>query len=476
MSITKRTVYEHIEALRKREYSSQELTGAYLSEIEKKDQSVGAFLFCDAHLSLEAAKEADKRLKEGDAPSLCGIPFAVKDNICTKSIRTTAASKILENFVPPYDAAVIEKLKGEGSVILGKTNMDEFAMGATTETSAYKLTKNPVNPLLTPGGSSGGSCAAVSAGMVPFALGSDTGGSIRQPAAFCGCTGLCPTYGAVSRWGLIAFASSLDRIGPVTKNCRDNALVFSAISGKDLRDATSVDSPFSLDTVTKDVRGLKIGIAKEFFSEGVSQGVKEAVLNATEIFKSLGASLVPISLPSFRYATAAYYIISSAEASSNLARYDGVRFASRLGEDHESLDSLYRQTRSEGFGKEVKRRIMLGTFVLSEGYFDNYYKKACQVRELVKAEYDTAFEKCHIILSPATPHTPYPIGSKKDDPVRLYMEDFLSVPSSLAGLPSLCLPCAKDENGLPVGMQLTGKRFSEDLLYSAGIAFEEVTK
>ena len=473
MSITDKSLYEHIDALDGKEYSALELTEAYLSEIKKKNEEIGAFLYFDEELSLSLARAADKRLSEGAHSPLCGIPFAVKDNICTRGMPTTAASKILSGFIPPYDATVIELLKGDGAVILGKTNMDEFAMGSTTEGSAFRITRNPIDTSLTPGGSSGGSAAAVSAGMAPFALGSDTGGSVRQPAAFCGCVGLCPTYGAVSRFGLIAFASSLDRIGPITKTCRDNAIVFSSISKGDSFDATLKGSDFLKKSIKADIRGLKIGIAEELFSDSIDPEVKNAVLGAIEKLKSLGCTTVNVSLPSSKYAAPAYYIISSAEASSNLARYDGIRFGNKTKADCKAIEEMYKKTRSEGFGKEVKRRIMLGTFVLSEDSYESYYKNACNVRSALREDFRNAFLDCDIIVSPAAPRTAYPLGSESDS-VSLYMEDCLSAPASLAGLPSLSVPCGRSKKGLPIGMQITGPAFSEDLLFSAGIAFEEI--
>lgn len=475
MKITKRTVKEHIAALAKGEYSSLELTRAYLSEIEKSDGSIGAYLHINKKRALESATIADKMIKEGNAHPLCGIPFAVKDNICTKGIPTTAASKMLRSFVPPYDATVIEKLSSLGCVILGKTNMDEFAMGSTTENSAYITTKNPIDIARTPGGSSGGSCAAVAAGMSPFALGSDTGGSVRQPAAFTATVGLRPTYGAVSRYGLIAFASSLDVIGPVTKTAYDNALVFDAICGKDQRDATSRKAELFREYPVKPMKGLKIGVPKEFFSDRISDTVKNAVMKAAEKYRDMGAEFIPLSLPSLEYATAAYYIISSAEASSNLARYDGIRFGHRTKSSCKTIEELYTKSRSEGFGDEVKRRIMLGTFVLSKGFGEEYYKKAQSVRALIRADFERAFEKCDVIISPAAPTVPYLLGEKSSSPVDLYADDLCSAPASLASLPALTLPCREKDEALPVGMQLIGPAFSEKLLYFVGKAYEEVT-
>ncbi len=475
MSITKRTLREHAESLRKREYSSRELTAAFLDNIEKKNGEINAFISIDRKTALRAADKADLMLKEENAHPLCGIPYGAKDNICTKDFPTTAASDMIRTFCPPYNAAVIENLTECGAVLLGKTNLDEFAMGCTTETSAFGGVKNPLFPHLTPGGSSGGSAAAVAAELVPFALGSDTGGSIRQPSAFCALSGLCPTYGSVSRFGLIAFASSLDRIGPITKNCSDLYAVLSAISKKDERDMTCKGLSVLFEECMGNIKGLRVGIAEEFFSIGVSDSVKKAVLLCSEMMKGLGAEIVPVTLPSLEYATAAYYIISSAEASSNLARYDSVRFGHRTEKETSSMDELYKESRSEGFGKEVKRRIMLGTRVLSADSYESYYEKALNVRALLKKDYENLFEKCDILLSPATPTPPYKAG-EKTDPVTAYAEDFCSVSQSLAGLPSLSLPFGKDEEGLPVSIQLTAPAFFESILLKAGNAISEVIK
>ena len=475
MKITERTLKDHITALSAREYSSLELTQAYISEIENKNGEIGAYLYINKEGALKSAALADLRLKDGDTHPLCGIPFALKDNICTKGIPTTAASKMLEGHIPPYDATVTEKLSSLGCVILGKTNMDEFAMGSTTESSAFQITKNPLDIKRTAGGSSGGSAAAVASNTAPFALGSDTGGSIRQPAAFTGTVGLRPTYGRVSRYGLIAFASSLDVIGPITKTVWDNALVFDAISGKDPRDATSRSSELFCHESIKPIKDLKIGVAKEFFTERISDTVKEAVLKAVERYRDMGAEIVFVSLPSVRFATAAYYIISCAEASSNLARYDGIRFGHRTEIPCNTIEELYTRSRSEGFGDEVKRRIMLGTFVLSKGFGDEYYKKAQSVRALIRTDFDRAFKKCDLIISPAAPTVPYLLGKKADSPVNLYEDDICASPASLASLPALTLPCSERDGQLPVGMQFIGPAFSEKLLYFVGSAYEEVT-
>ncbi len=470
-------IKELSEGLRKKEFSSVELTKLYLEEIKKKDDKIEAFLTVTAEKALEMAGEADKMIAEDKGTPLTGIPMAVKDNICTKGIKTTCASKMLYNFVPPYEAHVTDKLFGSGAVMLGKVNMDEFAMGSTTENSAFKTTKNPRNLSHVPGGSSGGSAAAVAAGECVYALGSDTGGSIRQPASFCGVVGMKPTYGSVSRYGLVAFASSLDQIGPLTRSVEDNATVLTAISGHDERDTTSIKREYGDFTadIGKSVKGMKIGIIKEFFGEGISDEVKAAVLGAAKKYESMGAELVELSIPTLDYALPAYYVISSAEASSNLARFDGARYGYR-SEKFDDITELYKNSRSEGFGSEVKRRIMLGTFALSSGYYDAYYKKALQVRTLIIRDFNKAFESCDFILSPVSPTTAYKIGEKTSDPLEMYLGDIYTVPINIAGVPSLSMPCAVGKDNLPIGMQLIGPLFSENKLYKAGYAFEEATR
>lgn len=470
-------IKELSEGLRKKEFSSVELTKLYLEEIKKKDDKVEAFLTVTAEKALEMADKADKMIAEGKGSALTGIPMAVKDNICTKGIKTTCASKMLYNFVPPYEAHVTDRLFESGAVMLGKVNMDEFAMGSTTENSAFKTTKNPRNLSHVPGGSSGGSAAAVAAGECVYALGSDTGGSIRQPASFCGVVGMKPTYGSVSRYGLVAFASSLDQIGPLTRSVEDNAAVLTAISGHDERDTTSIKREYGDFTsdIGKSVKGMKIGIIKEFFGEGISDEVKTAVLDAAKKYESMGAEVVELSIPTLDYALPAYYVISSAEASSNLARFDGARYGYR-SEKFDDITELYKNSRSEGFGAEVKRRIMLGTFALSSGYYDAYYKKALQVRTLIIRDFNKAFESCDFILSPVSPTTAYKIGEKTSDPLEMYLGDIYTVPINIAGVPSLSMPCAVGKDNLPIGMQLIGPLFSENKLYKAGYAFEEATR
>ena len=476
--LTERTIFEHAEALRKKEYSSVQLTQAYLEQIDKKDKTIGAYITVTADRAIESAKAFDEgRCSDSEISPLAGIPCGIKDNMCTKGIKTTCASKMLGGYIPPYSAHVVEKLEKSGAVILGKLNMDEFAMGSTTENSAFKVCRNPLDTDRVPGGSSGGSAAAVAAREAVYTLGSDTGGSIRQPASFCGIVGMKPTYGSVSRYGLVAFASSLDQIGPITSTVLDNALVLNAIVGHDKRDATSVKrvyNDFTAD-IKNGVKGMKIGVPEEFFGEGISDDVRKAVLAATDTYRALGAELVSVSMPSIDYALSAYYVISSAEASSNLARFDGVRYGYRC-DDYSNIDELYRKSRSEGFGSEVKKRIMLGTFALSSGYYDAYYKKALQVRSLVRKDFDEAFGKCDVIISPVTPTVAYKIGEKTGDSLQMYMGDAYSVPVNIAGIPALTLPCGIGEGGMPVGMQLIGPAFSEGLLYRAGFAFESTGK
>ncbi len=468
-----RSIYDHAQSLRKKEYSAVELTQAYIDAIAQREAEIHAYISTDAETALKQADAADKRIGAGEGTVLTGIPAGIKDNMCTKGIRTTCASKMLADYIPPYDAHVIERLKEAGYVLLGKLNMDEFAMGSTTENSAMGITKNPCDTTRVPGGSSGGSAAAVAACEAAYTLGSDTGGSIRQPAAFCGVVGMKPTYGRVSRYGLVAFASSLDQIGPLTRDVRDNALVLSAVAGHDRRDATSVEIGVDdyLAGLESGVAGMRIGLPEEFFGEGISADVKEAVLAAADTLAAMGAELVQVKMPSLDHALSAYYVISSAEASSNLARFDGVRYGYRAA-DFTDMDELYQKSRSEGFGSEVKRRIMLGTFALSSGYYDAYYKKALQVRSLVRADFDAAFKKCDCILSPVAPTVAYKIGEKTNDPLEMYLGDAYSVPVNIAGVPALSLPCGTGEGGMPVGMQLIGPAFSEAMLYRVGYAFE----
>lgn len=478
LDLIKRSVSEHIESLKKGEYSSRELTDAYIAQIENTDSEIGAYITTDFETALKKAEAVDKKRLSGESlEPLAGIPCAIKDNICTKGVKTTCASKMLENYIPPYDACVIEELKKADVVILGKLNMDEFAMGSTTENSAFKTTKNPADITRVPGGSSGGSAACVAAKEAAFTLGSDTGGSIRQPASFCGVVGMKPTYGTVSRYGLVAFASSLDQIGPLTSTVKDNAIVLNAISCADKRDATNIyksQDDFTGD-IGKGIKGMKIGLPKEFFGEGISHDVKTAVFEAAERMKNEGAEIVDISMPSIDNALAAYYIISSAEASSNLSRFDGVRYGYRT-DCFENIHDLYKKSRSEGFGKEVKRRIMLGTFALSSGYYDAYYKKALQIRSIVMNDFENSFKKCDFILSPVAPTVAYKLGEKSKNPLEMYMGDAYSVPVNIAGVPAISVPCGRGEGNMPVGAQLIGPAFSEKMLYRAATVLEEVSK
>lgn len=462
------------EKIADKQLSSKEITEAYLENINKTDSEIGAYLTVTAESAIKAAEETDKKIAAGEKlGTLAGIPGGIKDNMCTKGVKTTCASKMLENFVPCYSSTAVEKLNEQGFVMLGKLNMDEFAMGSTNENSYFKPVKNPVNTERVPGGSSGGSAAAVAAKEAAFTLGSDTGGSIRQPAAFCGVVGMKPTYGTVSRYGLVAFASSLDQIGPLTKNVKDNALILNAIAGHDPKDATCIGGgrPDYTAEIGKDVKGMTVGLPTEFFGNGVSADVKDAVLVAAKRYEKLGANIEEVKLPSLKHALSAYYVISSAEASSNLARFDGIRYGYR-SENAETLDDIYKNSRSEGFGPEVQRRIMLGTFALSSGYYDAYYKKALQVRTLVVRDYNKVFEKCDFIISPVAPTTAYKLGEKTDNPLEMYMGDIYSVPINIAGVPSLSLPCGKDGDNMPIGMQLIGKPLGEATLYRAGYAFE----
>ena len=469
------TIHEYAELLKQRKLSSVELTKQYLARIEKADAQIGSYITVCPDEALAAAGKADERIAKGEATLLTGIPVGIKDNICTEGITTTCASKMLYNFVPPYDATVIKRLKNEGAVILGKLNMDEFAMGSSTESSYFKKTKNPYDLTRVPGGSSGGSAASVSADLAPYALGSDTGGSIRQPAAFCGNVGLKPTYGLVSRFGLIAFASSLDQIGSFTKDVTDCAIVLNAIAGYDKMDSTSVDADKTDYTkaLGLPLKGMKIGVPKQYLESGIQTEIKEAVENAIKVYEMLGAECEECSLPLSKYALPAYYLISSAEASSNLARFDGIKYGYRAEEYH-GLTDLYEITRSEGFGEEVKRRIMLGTYALSSGYYDAYYKKAQQVRGLIKRDFAACFEKYDVLLTPTTPTTAYKFG-EKSDPVAMYMGDICTVAVNIAGLPAISIPAGLDKKGMPIGIQLIANSFDERKLLTAAFAYERET-
>lgn len=461
--------------IKAKEVSVTEAVRASLDAIKAKEEKVNSFVTVDEEGALKRAKEVQKLIDSGSLTGpLAGVPVAIKDNMCTKGLLTTCSSKILENFVPTYTAEAVRRLEDAGAVIIGKTNMDEFAMGSTTETSAYGETKNPWNMAHVPGGSSGGSCAAVSAEECSFALGSDTGGSIRQPSSFCGVTGMKPTYGTVSRYGLIAYGSSLDQIGPVAKDVTDCATVLEIIAGHDTKDATSVsceDTDFTAALVD-DVKGMKIGIPKDYFGEGLNIEVREAVLSAVRTLEEKGAVVEEFDLGLVKYAIPAYYVIACAEASSNLARFDGVKYGYRTKE-YEGLHNMYKKSRSEGFGAEVKRRIMLGSFVLSSGYYDAYYLKALRVKGLIKKAFDEAFAKYDVIIAPAAPTTAPKLGESLKNPIQMYLGDIYTISVNLAGLPGISLPCGMDKNGLPVGIQMIGDCFKEKNIIRAAYSFEQ---
>ena len=478
MDITELTVHELMEKLHNKELTTTKITKAYVDRIKEKEPEVEAFVTSLTDEAQAKAEEIDEKIEAGEVVGeLAGIPIGIKDNICTKGIKTTCSSRMLENFVSPYDATVTEKLNNENIISLGKLNMDEFAMGGSTETSYFKKTKNPWNLSKVPGGSSGGSAAAVAANMVPWALGSDTGGSIRQPASFCGVVGLKPTYGLVSRYGLVAFASSLDQIGPITKDVKDSAILLNIIAGHDEKDTTSVDMEKKdyVKALKNDVKGMKIAVPKEFFGEGINNEVKESLEKAIEKYKELGAEVEEISLDIAKYSLATYYIIACAEASSNLGRFDGIRYTYRTSE-FKDLKEIYKKSRSEGFGAEVKRRIILGTYVLSSGYYDAYYKKAQQVRTLVTNEFNKAFEKYDVILTPTSPTTAFGIGEKSNNPLEMYLADICTVSVNIAGLPGISIPCGVDSNGMPIGMQLIGNKFCEETILNVAYTFEQATK
>ena len=474
MDITELTVHELQEKLKNKELTITDITKAYVDRINKKEKDVEAFVTTLKDEALEEAKELESKETDGD---FVGIPIGIKDNICTKGIKTTCSSRMLENFVSPYDATVIEKIKKENMINLGKLNMDEFAMGGSTEYSYFKKTRNPWNLNKVPGGSSGGSAAAVASRMVPWALGSDTGGSIRQPSSFCGVVGLKPTYGLISRYGLVAFASSLDQIGPITKDVYDSAMLLNIIAGHDKRDTTSsnVEKKDYTKALKNDVKGLKIGVPKEFFGEGINEEVKESLENAIKVYKELGAEVEEFSLDIAKYSLATYYIIACAEASSNLGRFDGIRYGYRAKE-FKDLKDLYRKSRSEGFGPEVKRRIILGTYVLSSGYYDAYYKKAQQVRTLVMNEFNKAFQKYDVLLTPTSPTVAFDIGSKSNNPLEMYLADICTVSVNIAGLPGISIPCGVDKENMPIGMQLIGDKFQEEKILNAAYTFEQKIK
>lgn len=474
MSILDLTALELGKKIKAGEITSLQATEAVIKQIKAVEEQVHSYVTLDEEGAMKRAKEVQAQIEAGTLTGpLAGVPAAIKDNMCTKGMRTTCSSKILENFVPTYTAEAVLNLEKAGAVILGKTNMDEFAMGSTTETSYYGVTCNPWNTEHVPGGSSGGSCAAVAANECFYALGSDTGGSIRQPSSFCGVTGIKPTYGTVSRYGLIAYGSSLDQIGPVAKDVSDCAAILEAISSHDLKDSTSMartDCDF-ISALKDDVKGMKIGIPSSYFGEGLDEEVRAAILKAADILKEKGAIVETFDLGLVDYAIPAYYVIASAEASSNLSRFDGVKYGYRTKE-YEGLHNMYKKTRSEGFGPEVKRRIMLGSFVLSSGYYDAYYLKALRTKALIKKEFDKAFAKYDLILAPASPDTAPKLGASLSDPLKMYLGDIYTISVNLAGLPGMTVPCGMDSKGLPIGMQLIGDCFKEKNIIRAGYAFE----
>ena len=472
MELYELTVHELMDKLDRKEITSEEIVKSYSKRIEEKEKDIQAFVTTTTDTAIEKARNVSR-----ENSRLAGIPIGIKDNICTKGVKTTCSSKMLENFIAPYNATVIEKIENEGLISLGKLNMDEFAMGASTEYSAFKTTKNPWNLQTVPGGSSGGSAAAVAANLVPWALGSDTGGSIRQPAALCGVVGLKPTYGMVSRYGLVAFASSLDQIGPITKDVEDAAILLNAISGHDEKDSTSVNLPKKdyTQNLVKDVSKLKIGVPKEFFGEGINEEVKTSVEKAIEQYRKLGATVEECSLNIANEALAVYYIIACAEASSNLGRFDGIRYGYRT-KNFNNLKDIYRNSRSEGFGAEVKRRIILGTYVLSSGYYDAYYKKAQKVRTVIKQEFEKLFEKYDVLITPTSPTVAYEIGTKSNNPLEMYLADLCTVSVNIAGLPGISIPCGVDSQGMPIGLQLIGKPFGEETIIQAAYTYEQEIK
>ena len=474
MDIQKLTAVSLGKKIKEKELSVREALEASFAQIDQTESQYHAYVTIDREGAYRQADAVQEKIDKGELTGpLAGVPVAIKDNMCTKGLLTTCSSKILENYIPTYTATAIENLINAGCVVIGKTNMDEFAMGSTTETSYFGVTKNPHNPEHVPGGSSGGSSAAVASNECYFALGSDTGGSIRQPSAFCGITGMKPTYGTVSRYGLIAYGSSLDQIGPMTKNVTDCAAVLDTIASYDKKDSTSIkrdDYDFS-SALISDVKGLRIGLPKDYFGEGLDGEVKAAIFKAAKTLEGMGAIVEEFDLGLVKYAIPAYYVIASAEASSNLERFDGVKYGYRTKE-YDGLHNMYKKTRSEGFGPEVKRRIMLGSFVLSSGYYDAYYLKALKTKALIKKEFDKAFEKYDIILAPAAPTTAPLLGSSLRDPMKMYLSDIYTISANLAGIPGLSIPCGKDKNGLPIGMQLLGGCFKEKTLLRAGFAYE----
>lgn len=474
MDLTALKISDLRSMLDKKELSAKELTDAYLDRIKAVDDKLESYITVTAEAAEKAAEKAQEKINKGEASALCGIPLAIKDNICTDGVKTTCSSKMLENFVPFYNATVMDKLENEGAVMLGKVSMDEFAMGGSTQTSAFKKTKNPYDLTRVPGGSSGGSAAAVSASLCAAALGSDTGGSIRQPSSFCGVTGLKPTYGRVSRYGLVAFASSLDQIGPIAKSAEDCAVILNAIAGYDPHDGTSSKNevPDFTAKIGQDIKGMKIAVPKEFYAEGIDDEVRKAVLAAADYYKSLGAELIDCSMPSLKYAVAAYYLISSAEASSNLSRFDGIKYGHR-SEEGENFAELISNSRREGFGEEVKRRIMLGNYALSSGYYDAYYGKAMALKQKIREEYENIFTGCDVILTPTAPTVAYGVNENISDPAKMYQADICTVTVNIASLPGISTTCGYDSKGMPIGMSIIGKKWDEATIIQAADAFEK---
>lgn len=473
MDISTMTVHELRDALDKKELSVKEAAESYFDRIDKYDSELDCYITLTKEKAMQQAEKAQKRIDEGKASPLTGIPMAIKDNICTEGVKTTCSSNILENFIPPYNATAMEKLDAQDIVMLGKVSMDEFAMGGSTQTSAFKKTKNPYDKACVPGGSSGGSAAAVSADLCAAALGSDTGGSIRQPAAFCGVTGIKPTYGRVSRYGLVAFASSLDQIGPVAKDSLDCGIILNAICGNDHHDrTTSLEAvPDFTAKIGASVEGMKVAVPKEFFAEGIDDDVKTAVMSAAKQYEAMGAKLVDCSMPSLKYAIPCYYILACAEAASNLSRYDGIKYGHRTA-SADSYEELIIKSRSEGFGDEVKRRILLGNYCLSSGYYDAYYRKALALRQLIRKEYNDIFSQCDVILTPTTPSVAYRPDEKVDDPVKMYQADICTVTVNIAGLPAASTTCGYNEKGMPIGMSIVGRSFDEATVLQFTSAFE----
>lgn len=469
MNLYELSIGQAVEALSKGEFTSKELTQSCLDRIEEVEKDIQGFISVDPEGALKQAEKADKILQKNEGGKLCGIPLSIKDLLCTKGVKTTCGSKILENFTPPYNATVVDKLQNDGMVMVGKASMDEFAMGSTSESCAFAVPNNPWKKGYVAGGSSGGSAATVAAGECLGSLGSDTGGSIRQPASLCGMVGLKPTYGRVSRYGLVAFASSLDQIGPITRTVEDSAILMNSIAGYDPKDSTSVKKEtIDYTTALEDgVKGIRIGVPREYFGEGLDPEVEKVVRNSISLLEEGGAEIVDISLPRTDYCVAVYYLIAPAEASSNLARYDGVHYGHR-SDKGESLLELYRESRSEAFGDEVKRRILIGTYALSSGYYDAYYKKASQVRTLILDDFKAAYEQCDVLVSPVTPTPAWKIGENEDNPLAVYLSDIMTISANLAGIPGMSVPGGFNKEGLPIGVQLQGPHFREDLLLKVG--------